>query len=400
MRLTKALVKPMFARAIATKRVNALNAAFKQHLGLDDMFAQVQSENSPGKLWKPVSFKAFECRLFSKTLAATDTRPEEPAINRVVHQVWPDGGQAEQQTLSGTSSSKLTAGKRKEAVVSESQQQEYKYRYLHLWRIFNTVMEQMRCRDPEREDLKDFGQNCRDLGARWCVLMPKNRCGALYLHTLMMHGGAFMAHLLPLELTIGMLENSGAERRHQIGKVHFRKSLAGGGKQYLGMASHENRTAFLTMRGVLIWQLGRDLLAQEIAKLAQLPQPLKESNRARAACGYAARLCSNMPSMVRHNHPVEDTQHQSGAMDLEERMEAVEQEDTEMDLDAELVAEQGDAIDEDGGFQVQNGPYIEQLDCRGDNDESSVDGSEDADSLLGGSDGGGNSEYENADVDD
>ena len=58
MRLTEALVKPMFARAIATKRVNALNAAFKQHLGLDDIFAQVQSENSPGKLWKPISFKA------------------------------------------------------------------------------------------------------------------------------------------------------------------------------------------------------------------------------------------------------------------------------------------------------------------------------------------------------
>ena len=74
-----------------------------------------------------------------------------------------------------------------------------------------------------------------------------------------------MEHLLPLNLTIGMLENSGAERRHQIGKVHFRKSLAGGGKQYSGMASHENRTAFLTLRGVLIWQFGRDLLAQEIA---------------------------------------------------------------------------------------------------------------------------------------
>jgi hypothetical protein len=87
-------------------------------------------------------------------------------------------------------------------------------------------------------------------------------------------------------------------------------------------------------------------------------------------------------------------------------MEAVEQEDTEMDLDAKLVAENGDAIDAAGGFQVQNGPYIEQLDCRGDNDESSVDGSEDPDSLLGGSDGGCNSEYEShnetasADVDD
>ncbi len=61
-------------------------------------------------------------------------------------------------------------------------------------------------------------------------MMPKNRCGALYLHTLTTHGGAFMEHLLPLKLTIGMLENSGAERRHEIGKVHrdFHKSLAGG----------------------------------------------------------------------------------------------------------------------------------------------------------------------------
>jgi hypothetical protein len=50
------------------------------------------------------------------------------------------------------------------------------------------------------------------------MVMPKNRRDALYLHTLMMHGGAFMEHLLPLKLTIGILENSGAERRHQTGK--------------------------------------------------------------------------------------------------------------------------------------------------------------------------------------
>ncbi len=79
------------------------------------------------------------------------------------------------------------------------------------------------------------------------MMMPKNRRDTLYLHTLMMQGGAFMEHFLPLKLTIRILENSGAERRHQIGKAHFRKSLAGRGKQYSGMASNENRTAFLTM---------------------------------------------------------------------------------------------------------------------------------------------------------
>jgi uncharacterized membrane protein len=396
MRLTEALVKPLFARAIATSRVNALNAAFRQHLGLDDTFAQVQSEHGSGKVWKQVSFKAYECRLFSKTLAATATRPQEPAIERVVHQVWPDGEQAEQQTCSGTSSKKLAASGKRGGGVSEWQQQEYKQQYLHLWRIFNTVMEQMRCRDPERDDLKHFGQNCRNLGARWCILMPKYRCGALYLHTIMMHGGAFMQHLLPLELTIGMLENSGAERRHQIGKVHFRKSLAGGGKQYLGMASHENRTAFLTMRGVLIWQFGRDLLAREIAKLAQAPLPLKESHRSRGATGYAGTFCAGIPPP---DHAVEGPQHQDRGMDLDERMEEVEMEDTAMDLDAMLVAEQGDAIDADGGLQVQNGPYIENLDGRGEDYESTGDGSEDQDSHLCCSDGEGNSECETAEVD-
>jgi hypothetical protein len=86
-----------------------------------------------------------------------------------------------------------------------------------------------------------------------------------------------MEHLLPLKLTIGMLENSGAELRHQMGRVHFRKSLAGGGKQYSGMTAHQNRSAYLTIRGILIWQYGRDLVALEEMKLAEAPTP-KASN--------------------------------------------------------------------------------------------------------------------------
>lgn len=66
MRLTEALVKSMFARAISSNGVKALNSAFKKHLGLDEAFAQVQSENGSGKVWKPVGFHGFECRLFSK----------------------------------------------------------------------------------------------------------------------------------------------------------------------------------------------------------------------------------------------------------------------------------------------------------------------------------------------
>ena len=156
--------------------------------------------------------------------------------------------------------------------------------------MFLTVMDQMRCRDPERQDLVDFGKNCRDLGARWCMLMPKNRCGALYLHTITMHGGDFMEHLLPLKLTIGMLENSGAERRHQIGKLHFRKSLGGGGTRYAGMTAHQNRSAYLTLRGVLIWQYGRDLVAIEEMALSEAPTPEKASCRRKTDCGWTNQL--------------------------------------------------------------------------------------------------------------
>jgi uncharacterized membrane protein len=234
----------------------------------------------------------------------------------------------------------------------------------------------MRCTDPEREDLKNFGKNCRDLGARWCMMMPKNRCGALYLHTLMMHGGAFMEHLLPLKLTIGMLENSGAERRHQIGKVHFRKSLAGGGRHYLGTASNQNRTAYLTIRGVLIWQFGRDLLAQEIAKEEQGPAPLKQSCRSRNACGYHGAL-----STIARNQSVEGPHDQDMDLDASEflnnndRLERLENGDR-MDLVEELWMEHDelrDVMDDDGGLQVKNGPYIEKLDFRAHSDDESSD---------------------------
>jgi hypothetical protein len=397
----------MFARAISTNRVKELNLAFKAHMGIDDAFAQVQSEQGSGKVWKPVAFHGFQCSLFSKTLNHTATRPQEPAINRVVHEVWPDSKSfraepVEPPIRSSGRKRKPTSRANEWAGASEEQQREYKRQYLRLWDIFHTVMKQMRCRDPNSEDLKDFGKNCRDLGARWCMMMPQNRCGALYLHTLMMHGGAFMEHLLPLKLTIGMLENSGAERRHQIGKVHFRKSLAGGGKQYSGMASHENRTAFLTMRGVLIWQFGRDMLAQEIARQEQAPTPEMESGRKRAAGGYSVLISQiakpSRASIGLQNHPhPKATPPQD--MDLDacdflnqnSRLERLE-DGCEMDLVEELAIEHDelrDVLDDDGGLQVKGGQYFQSLDFRftADSDESSAAaGSEDQIALSGYSD--------------
>ena len=177
------------------------------------------------------------------------------------------------------------------------------------------------------------------------------------------------------------------------------------------MASHENRTAFLTLRGVLIWQFGRDLLALEIGKQEQRPALVKETCRTRSACGYDNLLAkitdpSGSSRIEQQTQSAEGIQHQDMDLDASvflnsnNRLERLE-EGVQLDLLDELAIEHGelmDAIDNNGGLQVKNGQYIENLDfrCGADSDdESSVDaGSEDQSALSGCSESGSESEDE------
>jgi hypothetical protein len=100
-----------------------------------------------------------------------------------------------------------------------------------------------------------------------------------------------MEYCLERNLTIGMLENSGAERRHEIGRVQFKKALSGGageGKAFRGTKAFENRSAYLTLRGLLIWQYGRDMLAEmEAEARAHLLQKSAQSrSRTKGADGW------------------------------------------------------------------------------------------------------------------
>ena len=263
MRLTEALVKDMFGRAIESRRVQKLKEAFKTHLGLENKF--VRSEKTKG--WNKVSLYGYECWRF-----AEQDEYGVSKIEKVIKEVWPEGA----GVVNGPSAG---SGLRDRAFVDA---------YCGLWRLFNTVMRQTRCKDPSSKDLAEYGANCRDLGARWCMLLPSNRCSTFYLHTLVNHGGGFMEYCLQRNLTIGMLENSGAERRHEIGRVQFKKALSGGGKAYRGTREFENRSAYLTLRGLLIWQYGRDMLAEMEAEarcqgMKKLGEP---APRDRAADGW------------------------------------------------------------------------------------------------------------------
>jgi hypothetical protein len=265
MRLTEALLKDMFGRAIDSRRVQRLKDACKEHLGLENKF--VRSDKTKG--WNKVSLFGYECWRFAEEDELGVSNAE-----KVIRDVWPNGTEI------------AKGGKSQGSSLRDS---EFVESYCGLWKVFNSVMRQTRCKDPNDAELSQYGANCRDLGARWNLLLPSNRCSTFYLHTLVHHGGDFMEYCLKRNLTIGMLENSGAERRHEIGRVQFKKALSGGGKAYRGTREFENRSAYLTLRGLLIWQYGRDKLAEmeSLFRAQIIERQAKPASRTRTADGWA-----------------------------------------------------------------------------------------------------------------
>lgn len=401
MRLTEALSKVLYQRAIDTNKTDSLSHAFQKHLGLKDKFKQVQTTGSDKKVWKKLGVKGYECYAFSKTISASESFPQETAIERVMHEVWPSRVDAQPPATMSTLSSQpvqpqARAGPGKSrskgnqqgggkaskqnpqqtrvpvsaeaCVTGSSAQEEARFieLFCHLWRKFHVVTKQLRCKDPKDASLKDFGKNCRDLGARWCLLLPRNRCSALYLHTLTMHGGTFMSYLLERGLTLGMMENSGAERRHQIGKVMFIKSLGGGGQLYFAMSGTEARSAYLTFRGELMWQYGRDLLAY---LLAQEKSEAANGQDGKRALGWDSVKLDSDSSIAERRTKLSELQY-SGYMELnasdvltEEVLEALEEtsdssEPPDLDVTLAKMVSQDAAPVESTGNGSNNRGYI------------------------------------------
>ena len=91
MRLTESLIKVIFAKAIESGKVNELNAAFLKHLQMENTF-QKQKDEHGGSSWKKVSVYGYQCYDFITMLPASESRPAEMAIHRILHEVWPEVG--------------------------------------------------------------------------------------------------------------------------------------------------------------------------------------------------------------------------------------------------------------------------------------------------------------------
>ncbi len=139
---------------LEARRVHKLSQTFKMHLGLEKKF--MRSDKIKG--WNKVSLYGYECWRFAELDENGVSK-----IEKVVREVWPDGA----GIVKGPSAdSGLRGG-------------EFANAYCALWRLLNTVMRQTRCKDPSNKDLTEYGANCPDLGGRWSLLLPSNRCSTL-----------------------------------------------------------------------------------------------------------------------------------------------------------------------------------------------------------------------------
>jgi hypothetical protein len=153
-------------------------------------------------------------------------------------------------------------------------------RSIVLWECWGEVVELMSERNPANlrkstntrhgDGFARFGKVCREFCFRYQALFHKTHCKSFYLHTLLAHAGDFMRELERHGMCLGMMGNSGAERRHEYGRRAFRRSLCGGcwAKYDQDLANKANMSAFLTLREILIWQYGSDLLSHEKARRA------------------------------------------------------------------------------------------------------------------------------------
>jgi hypothetical protein len=151
-------------------------------------------------------------------------------------------------------------------------------RSIVLWDCWAEVVELMSERDPTKlresvdsmhgDGFARFSKVCREFCFRYQTMFHKTHCKSFYLHTLLAHAGDFMRELEKHGMCLGMMSNSGAERRHEYGRRAFRRSLCGGcwAKHDSELANKKNMSAYLTLREVLIWQYGSDLLSHEKAR--------------------------------------------------------------------------------------------------------------------------------------
>ena len=253
MRVTETLFHQICQAALTSskskKLIECMNTAL-QDLGINRRF----KESLVTGKYEKLSFEGHQ----ALDLLATDA-DGKMGIQRVLDAMWP--------------------GAAEDTGVGRAYGIEFVPRTIEVWRQWAVVVKLMSERFSEnlKKDVVDgedgfarFGKECREFIFRFQSMSTVDYSKSYYLHTLLHHAGDFMRALQNEGLTLGMMSNSGAERRHEYGRRASRKALASNGwrKKRQDYANRPNLLVYLTVKEVLMFEYGKDLVSHEIARLS------------------------------------------------------------------------------------------------------------------------------------
>jgi hypothetical protein len=269
MRVGEALLLNICNTVIAEgdKAVDNLNEAFKEVKITRRLKKATGIGKAAGEIYEKISLLGIEVMKLLEPVEGGN--PDWMAIEVILKKLWPNGH----------------AGTRPELL-------NYVERTSLLWRQWKRVVELMSERDAEvlrsNGGYATFGKECREFCTLYQIMFHESHCRSFYLHTLLAHAGDFMRELEKHDLTLGMMSNSGAERRHELGRLAFKRSLCSGAwkKRNPKLKNIRNLSVYLSFREISIWQYGMDLLSHHKARCAEAPEgqePEIESFRAQIA---------------------------------------------------------------------------------------------------------------------
>ena len=251
MRVAETMFQQICAAAESSKAESRLVASMNEALRKEGIGRQYKKQKN-SKTYEKISFEGHQVMALLKK-----GHDGKMGIERVLEAMWP--------------------GAADDIGIDKSYGIRFVPRTIEVWRQFALVEKLMSERDFDllKGDISNcedgfarFGKECREFIFRFQSMSTVDYSKAYYLHTLLHHAGDFMRALQKEGFTLGMMSNSGAERRHEYGRRASRKALASNGwrKKNPEYDQKENLLIYLTMKEVLMWDYGEDLISYTIAK--------------------------------------------------------------------------------------------------------------------------------------